>query len=70
MREHNRLADDLRILNQHWDDERLYQQSRRIVIAEYQHIIYNEFLPRLLGHNAMHLYGLNLEPHPQYFKGT
>lgn len=69
MREHNRLADSLRFINPQWDDERLYQQARRILIAEYQHIVYNEFLPRLLGHNAMNLYGLSLEAHTQYFKG-
>lgn len=69
MREHNRLADSLRSLNPHWEDERLYQQARKIFIGQYQHIIYNEFLPRILGPNAMSVYGLNLEPSAQYFTG-
>lgn len=69
MREHNRLADGLRFLNPHWDDEHLYQEARRVLIAEYQHIVYNEFLPRILGHNAMNLYGISLEPTGQYYKG-
>ena len=47
VREHNRLARNLQLLNPSWDDERLYQEARRIVIAEIQHIHYNEWLPAL-----------------------
>lgn len=69
MREHNRLADNLRHLNPHWEDERIFQQARKILVGKYQHILYNEFLPRILGSNAMNLYGLNLEKPNQYFTG-
>lgn len=60
MREHNRIAGQLQALNRQWDDERLFLTSRRIVNALWQHVIYNEYLPRVLGWNAVNLYGLNL----------
>ncbi|KAJ9573877.1 hypothetical protein L9F63_008737, partial [Diploptera punctata] len=68
LREHNRLVDGLHIMNPHWDDEKLYQHGRRIVNAMTQHITFNEFLPRILGWNAINLYELKLRPQG-YYKG-
>ena len=66
MREHNRIVDKLAQLNPQWSDEELYQEGRRIGIAIQTHITYNEFLPRVLGWNAVNLYELNLLPEGYY----
>ncbi|XP_023242111.1 lactoperoxidase-like [Centruroides sculpturatus] len=60
MREHNRLAEILENLNPEWDDETLFQEARKIVIAELQHITYNEYLPLLFGIENINKYNLKL----------
>ncbi|GFS67766.1 peroxidasin homolog [Nephila pilipes] len=65
-REHNRIAEELHKLNPQWSDETIFQEARKILIGELQHITYNEFLPLLLGEEAMNFFQLNIEPDEFY----
>lgn len=57
-REHNRVCNALRAAVRRTGqplqtDEWLFQQARRVVAAELQSIVYNEFLPAMLGEGAL-----------------
>ncbi|CAH3188433.1 unnamed protein product, partial [Porites lobata] len=70
VREHNRIANFLHLLNPHWGDERLYQEARKIVGAEIQHITYNEWLAVIFASEDLReKLGLLLEPKGKFFKG-
>jgi peroxidase len=60
IREHNRIANDILTLRPSWTDEQIYQETRRLVIAQWQNIIYGEYLPVILGATSMAKYGLAL----------
>lgn len=68
MREHNRLALQLKSLNSFWDGEKVYQEARKIVGAQIQMITYYHWLPLVLGREhfeklgAYKGYNSNLNP--------
>ena len=47
VREHNRVAEILS--SEFSDDEEIYQLARRVVVAEYQNIVYGQFMSEILG---------------------
>jgi hypothetical protein len=49
VREHNWHVDRLAANNPTWSSEQLYQRARSIVVAEIQHITFNEWLPKVVG---------------------
>ena len=53
LREHNRQVERLHTEDPSLDAEALYQQARAIVGAQIAHITYDEFLPHLLGPDAI-----------------
>ncbi|XP_042365182.1 eosinophil peroxidase isoform X1 [Plectropomus leopardus] len=53
MREHNRLARELKRLNPHWDSETLYQEARKIMGAYTQLFVFRDYLPHIVGDDAI-----------------
>lgn len=70
LRYHNHIANFMAAIYPDWSDEVIFQETRKIVIASYQVIIYKEFLPVLLGEKiASHKrYAIKLEDEG-YFEG-
>jgi Animal haem peroxidase/RTX calcium-binding nonapeptide repeat (4 copies) len=65
VREHNYQVDQLKKQHPSWTGDQLYQQAKAITTAEIANITYNEFLPHLLGKNALPGYkGYNPKVNP------
>ena len=56
VRNHNRLATMLQTKHRNWTDEELYQEARKVNIAQYQNIVYDEWIPAVLGAAALSAY--------------
>lgn len=56
LREHNRIAAELKANHPDLTDEELYQRARKRVGAIIQAITYNEYIPALLGRDALPRY--------------
>ena len=81
VREHNRICDQLwttidwtQYGNPECDndecDELMYQNARRVLIAEWQSIIYNEWLPLILGESRISDFNLKLDSVSSYDNTT
>ncbi|OWA54285.1 putative Peroxidasin-like protein [Hypsibius exemplaris] len=60
VRHHNNIVIELRRMpeNLRWDGEKLYQEARAIIASQLQHIVFNEYLPVLLGKTEVQKRGL------------
>jgi hypothetical protein len=58
--QHNRIAIKLSSIYRDWDDEKIFQEARRILIAQMQHVTYSQYLPLILGEEIMTKYGLEV----------
>ena len=60
LREHNRICDVLLAEHPHWDDERLYQTAKLIVLAENLKITVEEYVKHLSQYNVKLTYDPDL----------
>ncbi|KAG7279200.1 hypothetical protein CRUP_024401, partial [Coryphaenoides rupestris] len=56
LREHNRVADALKVLNSHWSKETVYQETRKIIGALHQIITMRDYIPKIIGQDSFDRY--------------
>ena len=61
--EHNRKADEIARRNRQWTGDQVFEEARRWVIALYQSIAYNEYIPAVLGRKPGY-YGYDSDTEP------
>jgi len=59
LRMHNLNADGLAAVHPDWDDEKVFQEARRLTVALLQKISYSDWLAAVVGDDAMEEYGLS-----------
>ncbi|GMR39661.1 hypothetical protein PMAYCL1PPCAC_09856, partial [Pristionchus mayeri] len=59
LRQHNKWAAQIRQLRPTWSDNLVYHETRRLMIALYQHHVYSEYLPKIIGQQKMTDFNLN-----------
>ncbi|EFO83186.1 hypothetical protein CRE_12934 [Caenorhabditis remanei] len=70
IKEHNRLAAKVKTAQPSWNDEQIYQFVRKIMIGQWQHIVYNEYLPKLLTDKYLTDFNLKtMKPGAGAFRG-
>ena len=55
VREHNRIAARLHKRQPNWKEERLFSETRKVVVGMIQKITYEDYLPALLGQSAYNI---------------
>ena len=64
VREHNRIARILGEINKHWNNEKIYQETRKIVGAVLQKITYQDYIPIITGPEPFPKYKYNASVNP------
>jgi len=68
LRQHNRIATRLAALNTQWNDDTIFYEARRIMLGIYQHIVFNEYVPGVIGRIGARS-ALTVQPLGSYWTG-
>ena len=69
IREHNRIAEELRS-SYSSDDDVLFEETRKLIVAIVQKIVYDEFLPAILPNRTIVKYKLTSDYNYTYESST